>query len=494
MPALQAANMKSKNPVHKDLKRDLGVGSAIILVVANMIGTGIFTTSGFIMGTLGSPKAMLLCWFMGGILALCGALCYGELGAMFPQAGGEYVFLRESFGKLMGFLSGWISLVVGFSAPIAAAAIAFASYFFRVFPDSLIRNPHDSFCESALFNISPITLLALGIILLFSGIQCYGLLLGSRVQNFLTGFKIAIILLFIVAALILGNGSMAHFSVETPLDAVFSTGFASSLIFVSFAYSGWNAAAYLGAEIKNPAKNIPRALFWGTLFVMVLYLLLNIVFIYALPVSKMKGVMEVGAKSAFALFGGGVERAFSGAITFCLLSVISAMIMAGPRVYYAMAKDHLFFKRFGRVNKRRRTPGQAIMLQAAIAAFMVLTSSFEKLLIYIGFTLSIFALLTVLGMMVIRVKGNHPESPYRTFGYPFTPILFILSNLWIILFSVCANPLATICGTGTILCGVLIFYCFNRKTPRAFLPNRPPLTAPPANPGEAFQKIYHYEV
>ena len=486
--------MKSENPVHKDLKRDLGLGSAITLVVANMIGTGIFTTSGFIMGTLGSPKAMLFCWFMGGILALCGALCYGELGAIFPQAGGEYVFLRESFGKLMGFLSGWISLVVGFSAPIAAAAIAFASYFFRVFPNSLIRNPHTPFYKSFFFNISPITLLALGIILLFSAIQCYGLLLGSRVQNLLTGFKISLISLFIVAAFIFGNGSMAHFSVETPLDTIFSTGFAGSLIFVSFAYSGWNAAAYLGAEIKNPAKNIPRALFWGTLLVMMLYLLLNIVFIYALPASKIKGVMEVGAKSAFALFGNGLERAFSGAITFCLLSVISAMIMAGPRVYYAMAKDHLFFKRFGRVTQRRRTPGQAIMLQAAIAAFMVLTSSFEKLLIYIGFTLSIFAVFTILGMMLIRVKGNHPERSYRTFGYPFTPILFILGNLWIILFSIYANPLATICGTGTILSGVLIFYCFDRKAPRASLRNRLPLTPPPGNPGEALQEKKSYDV
>ena len=469
--------MKPENPVRKDLKRDLGIGSAITLVVANMIGTGIFTTSGFIMGTLGSPSAMLLCWFMGGILALCGALCYGELGAMFPQAGGEYIFLRESFGKLMGFLSGWISLVVGFSAPIAAAAIAFASYFFRVFPDSLVRNPHAPFCEFFFFNISPITLLALGVILLFSAIQCYGLLLGSRIQNFLTGFKIAIIIIFIVAALFFGDGSMAHFSVETPLDAIFSTGFASSLIFVSFAYSGWNAAAYLGAEIKNPATNIPRALFWGTLFVMALYLMLNIVFIYALPVSKMKGVVEVGAKSAFALFGGGIERVFSGAITFCLLSVISAMIMAGPRVYYAMAKDHVFFKRFGRITQKRRTPADAIILQAAIAALMVLTSSFEKLLIYIGFTLSIFAVLTVLGMMVIRVKGSHPERSYRTFGYPFTPLLFILSNLWIILFSIYANPLATIFGAGTILSGILIFYYFNRKAPRSFMHNTLPLTA-----------------
>ncbi len=370
----------------------------------------------------------------------------------------------------------------------------FCIVFLPRFPEQPGPEPARFLFESTFFNVSPITLLALGIILLFSVIQCYDLLLGSRVQNLLTGFKIAIILIFIVAGLTLGNGSMAHFSVETPLNSIFSTAFASSLIFVSFAYSGWNAAAYLGAEIKNPAKNIPRALFWGTLFVMVLYLLLNIVFIYSLPVSEMKGVMEVGAKSAFALFGGGVEKVFSGAITFCLLSVISAMIMAGPRVYYAMAKDHLFFKRFGRVNQRRRTPGQAIMLQAAIAAFMVLTSSFEKLLIYIGFTLSIFAMLTVLGMMVIRVKGRHPESSYRTFGYPFTPILFILGNLWIILFSIYANPLAAICGAGTILSGVLIFYCFNRKAPRASLRNRLPLMAPPGNPGETLQKKESYEV
>ena len=466
--------MKSKNPIHKDLKRNLGIGSAITLVVANMIGAGIFTTSGFIMATLGSPKAMLLCWFMGGILALCGALCYGELGAMFPQAGGEYVFLRESFGKLMGFLSGWISLVVGFSAPIAAAAIAFASYFFRVFPDSPAWNPHAPFYESAFFHISPITLLAVGIIMVFSVIHCYSLLLGSRVQNLLTGFKIAIILIFVVAGLAFGNGSMAHFFVETSLDSIFSTGFAGSLIFVSFAYSGWNAAAYLGSEIKNPAKNIPLALFWGAFFVMVLYLLLNIVFIYALPVSEMKGVMEVGAKSAFALFGGGAETAFSGAITFCLLSVISAMIMAGPRVYYAMAKDHLFFERFGRVTQKRQTPAAAIILQAAIAILMVFTSSFEKLLIYIGFTLSIFAVLTVLGMMVLRVKGSHPESPYKTFGYPVTPILFILSNLWIIAFSIKGNPMATLCAAGTIVGGIVVFLCFNWKTPRFFSGNRLP--------------------
>ena len=457
--------MEPRNPVPTGLKRELGPVSAMILVIANMIGTGIFTTSGFVMESVGNPKTMLLCWFIGGILALSGALCYGELGAVFPRAGGEYVFLRESFGKLMGFLSGWISLIVGFSAPIAAAAIAFASYFFRAFPNCLSRDPHAPLIDIdvGIIYIAPITILAVGIILLFSLIHCYSLYFGSRIQNVLTAVKIAVILIFVFAGLGFGNGSMDHFCSKSWFEFSSSGGFATALVFISFAYSGWNAAAYLGAEIKNPARNIPLSLFWGTLFVMVLYLLLNRVFIYALPAVEMRGVMEVGAKSASALFGGGIEKAFSAAITFCILSVISAMVMTGPRVYYAMAKDGLFFEQFGRVTKTHGTPAGSILLQAAIASLMVITSSFEKLLLYIGFTLSLFAMLTVIGMMVLRIRGLHSKSAYKTFGYPVTPILFILFNLWIILFCIKGNPMVSLYGAGTIACGISVFYW--RKAP-----------------------------
>ena len=447
------------------LKRELGGGSATILVIANMIGTGIFTTSGFIIDSLGDPMTMFLCWFAGGVLALSGALCYGELGAMFPSAGGEYVYLRESLGRLPGFLSGWISLIVGFSAPIAAAAMAFASYFFRVFPNALAKTPHAPLIGTGVVSISPLTLFAVGIIILFSLIHCYSLYLGSRVQNVLTGFKIGVILLFVVAGLGFGNGSMDHFYSESNRGTLFSTGFASSLIFISFAYSGWNAAAYLGAEIKNPARNLPLSLFWGTFCVMILYLLLNGVFVYALPVSQMSGVLEVGATSAFALFGEGVEKIFAGAITCCLLSVISAMILAGPRVYYAMARDHLFFARFGQVTRRHGAPAQAILLQGAIAILMVITASFDQLLLYIGVTLSLFAMLTVIGMMFLRAKGLHLKSPYRTFGYPITPIFFVLFNLWMIVFCIKDNLMVSVMSAGTIACGVLVFFCFNRKRP-----------------------------
>ncbi|MBW1792336.1 MAG: amino acid permease, partial [Deltaproteobacteria bacterium] len=263
--------MKNKLNNH-DLKRGIGFFSATILVIANMIGTGIFTTSGFIIEELGNPQTMLLCWFVGGIFALCGALCYGELGAMFPHAGGEYVFLRESFGKCMGFLSGWISLIVGFSAPIAAASIAFATYSFRLFSLSPAPVMTFSILGVKIVSISPLCMVAISAIIIFSFIHYHSLRVGSRVQNVLTLFKLSIVLVFVVAGLLWGHGSTSHFSEALDLSSVFQDKFAISLIFVSFAYSGWNAAAYLGGEIKKPGKNIPLSLFAGTLTVMCLYI------------------------------------------------------------------------------------------------------------------------------------------------------------------------------------------------------------------------------
>ena len=429
-----------------------------------MVGTGIFTTSGFIIQELGNPQALLICWLVGGGFALCGALCYGELGAMFPRAGGEYVFLRESFGKCMGFLSGWISLFVGFSAPIAAAAIAFATYFYRTF--SIPDGPEVTvaFLGVTLISISSKVFLAIGIIIVFSLIHYHSLLMGTRVQNALTIFKIGLIVVFIVTGLCWGNGSTDHFSCNFDMHTLFQGKFAVSLIFVSFAYSGWNAAAYLGGEIKRPSTNIPLALFTGTFVVLCLYLSLNVVYIYALNPTQMSGVLEVGSKSAVSLFGENIGEYFSGAIAIGLLSVLSAMIMTGPRVYYAMAKDGVFFELFGKVNGLRRTPAYSILLQAGIAILMVLTAAFDKLLIYIGFTLSLCAMLTVVGMMVLRKTQPSIDRSYKTFGYPVTPLLFILGNFWIVCFSVKSRPIASLFGLGTIGLGLLVYLYF--KNPR----------------------------
>ncbi|MBC2696540.1 MAG: amino acid permease [Desulfobacteraceae bacterium] len=429
-----------------------------------MVGTGIFTTSGFIMEELGNPQAMLLCWLVGGVFALCGALCYGELGAMFPRAGGEYVFLRESFGKGMGFLSGWISLIVGFSAPIAAAAIAFATYFFCILPASFSAKLTAPFLEIGILVISPISMLAITVIIIFSLIHYHSVFLGARVQNSLTVFKIGLIIVFVVAGFCMGNGSTENFSQGLEISLIFQDKFAISLIFITFAYSGWNAAAYLGGEIKNSTRNIPLALFTGTALVVCLYLFLNIVYIYALSPGEMSGVLEVGTKSAVALFGDNISRYFSGAIAIGILSVLSAMIMTGPRVYYAMARDGVFFELFGKINGLRQTPVFAILLQAGIAIIMVITASFDKLLLYIGFTLSLCAMLTVVGMMLLRIKKPDLKRSYKTFGYPVTPLLFISGNLWIIYFCIKSRPITSLFGLGTIGLGVLFYTYFKKKT------------------------------
>ena len=454
--------MKKSFNTTSGLRREVGLTSATVLVIANMVGTGVFTTSGFILKELGSPQALLFCWLIGGLFAFCGALCYSELGARFPKAGGEYVFLKESFGRPLAFLSGWISLFVGFSAPIAAAAIAFASYF-----NQSLSLPLEGKWIFAPFGVSLITfswfnLIALCVIGLFTLIHYHGLRTGTKVQNWLTLFKITLIVVFIGAGFFLGQGSFSHFSLPQGMSGSFSSEkFAVSLIFVSFAYSGWNAAAYLGGEIVRPQRNIPAALLVGTGAVIVLYLLLNALYLYAAPVAQLSGELEVGATAAVSLFGGNISRFFSGAVALGLLSVVSAMVMTGPRIYYAMAQDGVFFPVFSKLNPLHKTPASSIFLQAGIASVMVLSASFEALLIYIGFTLSLCAMLTVVGLMWIRRRDGKRSDLYQTPGYPLTPLLFIAGNCWIIFFSIQSRPIAILFALGTIALGLAFYFFFS---------------------------------
>ncbi len=444
------------------LKREIGLFSAIAIVVANMVGTGIFTTSGFILEEVGSSSALLLGWLVGGAFALCGALCYGELGARYPQAGGEYVYLREAFGKPLAFLSGWISLIVDFSAPIAAAATAFSIYLLKA-----VGATADTDRVVTLFGVPIITLslpvmLAIAVVVLLSILHVNSVRIGSRVQNLLTIFKIALIAGFIGAGIYSSGGSTDHFSGSLSLGVLLDGKFVVALIFISFAYSGWNAAAYLGGEIKHPSRNIPLAMLAGTLIVTALYLLLNLVYVYALPPEEMRGVMEVAAAAGARLFGPGIGRWLNGAISLGLLSVISAMILAGPRVYYAMSRDGIFFPLFGKVDATRHTPAHAIGLQAAIAIAMIVSASYDKLLVYIGFTLSLFAMLTVIGLMRVRLKDPGEGPAYRTWGYPLTPLIFILGNLWIIYFSIRSRPAPVVWGIVTIAAGMAMYVYFYR--------------------------------
>ena len=448
---------------HRSLKREVGLLSAVVIVMANMVGSGIFTTSGFIVGQLGSAHMLLSCWLAGGLFALAGALCYGELGAMLPRAGGEYAYLHYAFGPVPAFLSGWVSLVVGFSAPIGAAAIAFATYFLGSACDPWLVV---EFGGHRWLTFSWVTLLACAVVVIFSIVHSHSLRLGTRVQNLLTLFKLAVIVLFSVAGMVWGKGDWGHLGAALGGGASGWGPFAVALIFVSFAYSGWNAAAYLGGEIRHPDRNLPLALIAGTGMVIVLYLTLNLIYVYALPASAMQGTLEVGTAAATALFGPAMGRIFGMVIALGLLSVLSAMIMAGPRVYYAMARDGLFFRRFASVHQTRRTPVGSIWFQAVIAIGMILCTAYDTLLIYIGFTLSLTAMATVAGLFWLRRTAPEMVRPYRTFGYPLTPAFFIAGNLWIVGHTVASRPLVVGCGLATIAIGWAVQSWFNEKSGR----------------------------
>jgi APA family basic amino acid/polyamine antiporter len=420
--------------------RTLGPLTATMLVVASMVGTGVFTTTGFLVADIGSNPAVLACWALGGGLALAGALCYGELAAAMPHNGGEYLLLSRIYHPALGFVAGWISLIVGFSAPIAAAALAFSRYLAAVFPGI------------------PELPISLGLIALLSGLHCLRLELGSGFQNAFTIGKTALILAFIVGGLWLGQPArcLEPGAVAFP-EALMSSGFAVGLVYISFSYQGWNAALYIAGELKQPERWLPLSLVLGTAVVTVLYLGLNAVFLAATPAPEIAGQLEVGHIAASALFGPGAARLLSTVIAVGLVSTVGAYIMTGPRVYEAMGQRSPGL-RFVTGRVRGGGPVRSILLQGAVAAIMVLTASFDALLTYTGFTLSGVAALAVLGVVVLRVREPGLHRPYRTWGYPLTPVAFVALMLWMMGHSVIERPVVALAGAGTVAVGFLLWW------------------------------------
>ena len=347
------------------LERKLGLFPLTNIVIANMIGAGIFTTSGLLMQDLHNPVVMLSLWLIGGLVALCGALSYGELGAAIPHAGGEYAFLSRLYHPILGFLSGWVSFFVGFSAPIAASAIGFSEYLTRAFPGLLHPGLFPGASEAMIMK----KLYAILIIAAFTFLHTRGLEAGARVQNALTGLKILLIVGLVAAGFAFGKGSLAHLTAAAPFHFDF-TGIKTmglSLMWIMFAYSGWNASAYVGSEVRDPSRNLPRSLLLGTAVVIVLYAALNLFYVYAIPPAQMEGVISVAGLAAGNLFGKSAETVLSLLISFALFSSLSAYLILGPRVYYSMARDGIFFKSIARVDPRRSVPTRSIVLQGGIA-------------------------------------------------------------------------------------------------------------------------------
>jgi APA family basic amino acid/polyamine antiporter len=441
------------------LERKLGLFPATNIVVANMIGAGIFTTSGLLMSGLNHPVLMLVLWAAGGIIALCGALSYGELGAAMPGAGGEYLFLSKLYHPVFGFLSGWVSFIVGFSAPIAASALGFSEYFTRAVPGLSAWIQETGLMGPDLTK----KVLAVSVILIFTFIHYRGIKYGARIQNALTLLKILLIVILLTAGFSSGRGDFSNFaqggSIPSGLAGWKTIGL--SLMWIMFAYSGWNASTYLGAEIRNPARNLPGSLIYGTAIVMILYLGLNILYVYGINPEKMKGVISVGGLAMGSLFGKSAEVLFSILISFALFSSLSAFIIIGPRVYYSMAKDGLFFRSAAKIHKKFQVPSNSILLQCLISLVLVLSGTFEQVLTYMGFALGIFPLLAVFGIW--RLRKNNPGA-VRIKGFPVTQLVYMTAGVLILILSFLERPMESSIALLTVIVGVPFYFIFKNKS------------------------------
>ena len=431
------------------------------IVVSDMIGSGIFFTTGFVIFSIAWGPGVLGAWVVGGMLAMLGALSYGEMAAAYPKAGGEYNYLREAYGPLFGFLSGWTSLFIGFSAPIAIGALAFVKYLGFFVPGLGEKN--------ILFTLPGITvtpglILALCVILILACFHFLGRGTDKRFQVVLTILKIAAIVGLILVAAFSGGGKVANIAAAAP-DYKFSMLlFAAGIVPITFCYSGWNAAAYIAGEIKNPGRNLPLAMLGGTLIVTLIYLAINLVYLYALPVTELKGVGRVAEKTVTSLLGQAGGAAISAVIALSVVGAINAMMFIAPRVFYAMARDGLFFEFAAQVDPNTSVPRKSIMALTAVALVMVLFGTLRDLLQAAGFVLVVFSFLAVAAVFVLRVKQPNIERPYKAWGYPITPAIFCAFSIYLMYASFVFRIKSTIAGIIIVLLGVPVYFWFrNRK-------------------------------
>ncbi|WP_375461425.1 APC family permease [uncultured Enterovirga sp.] len=424
--------------------------AATAIVVADMVGVGVFTSLGFQVKDITSGFSLVLLWFVGGVVALCGAICYAELASMFPRSSGEYNFLTRSYHPAVGFLAGWLSATVGFAAPVALAALAFGQY------------------AKAMVPTAPPLLLGLAVIWLVSLVHLAGTRQGSLFQIVSTVVKLALIVAFIVAGFAFGERQPISFAPSAVDPAlILSAPFAISLIFVMYSYSGWNAATYIIGELKDPHRTLPRALFWGTLIVVALYIALNAVFLYTTPISKLVGQLDVAVIAGTHIFGESGGRLVGGLICLGLVSTISAMMWIGPRVAMAMGEDNPFLRIFS-VRWRNGVPGPAILFQVVVSSLLLFTQSFEAVLDFIQFSLIFCSFLTVLGVIKLRITRPDLPRPYRAWGYPVTPVIFLAVTAFMMFYLVTNRPMESLAGFLMMLAGLLIYFLAARlQSPRA---------------------------
>ncbi len=426
------------------LDRRLGPLDAAVIVISNVIGVGIFTTPGFVAAKVPNPAWMLGVWACGGALAFAGALAYAELAARRPQAGGEYVYLRESFGGLAAFLTGWTSFVAGFSGAIAAGAVGLTVYLDRLIP--------------GVKNSSPV---AIAVIFALAFVHARGLGPGRLVQNGLTLLKVGALTLFVV----LGFAAAVPLAQTAPPPAgpVSLSNLLLALVVVMFSYSGWNAAVYVAEEVREPSRNVPLGLAIGTVSVVALYLSLNALYLRVVPRAALSGAINVGELAADRLFGPSAARLFAAVAIVIIASSISAMTVAGPRVYFAMARDGAFLPAAARVHRSYHTPAFAILSQAVWSALLVLSGTFDQLLTYTGFSIVLFSALAVLSLFFVRCR-RETATTFRAWGYPWAPAIFCLVGFAIVGNTIVHAPRPALAGLAVIFAGIPVYGVLKKLT------------------------------
>ena len=421
------------------------------VVIANMVGTGVFTSLGFQLLDIQSGFVILMLWAIGGLIAVCGAMTYAELGAAMPRSGGEYNFLARIYHPAAGFVSGWTSATVGFAGPTALAAITFAAY-----ATSILPSDSSPWIEKVL---------AVGLVVVLTVVHGSTRKNSGGLQVIFTILKVGVIVVFCLAAILaIDSPQPVHFLPASGDGTLMTSGvFAVSLIYVSYAYTGWNAATYLSSELEDPQRTLPGILLTGTLVVTILYVALNFTFLYSAPIDSMKGEVEVGfiaAQSAFGELGGQLTGLVLASL---LISTVSAMTIAGPRVLQVIGED---FKALNFLAKKNEDgiPSLAIYVQSTLAVLFILSSSFESILVFAGFTLALNSFATVLGVFVLRIRQPDLPRPYRTFLFPIPPVIYLLLTGWTLWFVLMNRPVEGLFGLGIIGSGLAVYFLSRLKS------------------------------
>ena len=431
--------------------------TATAIIIANMVGVGVFTTLGLQLVEIHSLFAVMMLWVIGGIAALCGALSYAELGASLPRSGGEYTFLGEAYHPAAGFISGWVSATIGFAAPTAAVALAFAKYSGAVLP----------------FDLGPEgkKIIACSLVIILAGLHALSRRVSGQTQTVFTAIKLVLIAAFIVAAFTLTKTPQPLDLIPSQADtAVMTTAsYGVALIYASYAYTGWNAATYISGEMENPQRDLPRVLMTGTALVTVLYVLLNLAFLYAAPADALRDQVEVGYIAADRIFGGTGGRIVGGMLTLLLISTVSAMTLAGPRALQAIGQDYSTMRWLSKSTKDG-VPWFAIAFQSAVAVLFILTSSFKTILVFAGSMLAFNSLLAIIGLFVLRWRQPDLPRPYKTWGYPVVPLIYLIITAVTLVFVVIDSPKSALGGVGLITVG-FVFWALSealnrRRAPR----------------------------